>query len=74
MTHKLTISVDDDIYQGLYATVGGRNIGRFLSDLARPYVVQSALEEGYKAMAADRLREEEALEWEQGLIHDSWNA
>jgi hypothetical protein len=74
MTHKLTISVEDDIYKGLYDKVGGRNIGRFLSDLARPYVVQSALEDGYRAMASDRQREQEASEWAESLIHDSWNA
>ena len=70
MQKKLTISIDQDVYQGLYATIGVRNISRFLSDLARPHVVQSAFEDGYRAMARDRQREDEALIWAEGMLHD----
>lgn len=70
MQKKLTISVDQDVYDGLYKVVGRRNISRFLTDLARPYVISTALEAGYSAMAADREREQEALDWSEGLIGD----
>src|SRR5271166_515429 len=39
MTKKLTISIDDNVYDGLHATIGRGNIGKFLEDLARPFVV-----------------------------------
>lgn len=32
-------------------------------DLARPHVVDAALDEGYRAMAYDKARETEAMEW-----------
>lgn len=67
---KLTITVDDDVYAGLRARVGPRRVSRFLNDLARPLVVEDALEEGYREMAADEEREREALEWSEALIGD----
>jgi predicted CopG family antitoxin len=39
MAHKLTITVDDDVYIGLKTRVGRRRISRFLNDLARPLVL-----------------------------------
>jgi hypothetical protein len=71
MHKKLTITVDADVYDGLHAIVGRRRISRFINDLARPYVTQSALAAGYAAMAADELREREAAEWSEGLIGDT---
>ncbi len=67
---KLTITVDDDVYAGLQARVGPRRVSRILNDLARPQVVEDALEEGYRQMAADEAREREALEWSEALIGD----
>jgi hypothetical protein len=43
-------------------------IGRFLQEVARPLVARSELESAYKAMAADRAREAEALEWAEATI------
>jgi len=34
MARKLTITVSDDVYQGLYRVVGRRRTSRFLEDLA----------------------------------------
>lgn len=70
MTKKLTITIDDEVYEGLYRRVGRRKISRFLEDLARPHVVDSELEAQYRAMAADEVREGEAEEWAEGLIGD----
>jgi hypothetical protein len=67
MSKKLTITVDDDVYAGLYSRIGRRRISRFLNDLARPHVSVLDLEEGYKAMAADEEYEREALEWIEGV-------
>jgi predicted CopG family antitoxin len=70
MSKKLTITVDDDVYEGLYSVVGKRRISRFLNDLARPHVMLRDLVEGYRAMAADEQRESEALEWVESLTGD----
>ena len=70
MTKKLTIMIDDEVYEGLYRRVGKRKISRFLENLARPHVVDSDLEAAYSDMAMDEARESEAAEWIDGLIGD----
>ena len=67
---KITITLDDDVYQGLHATIGRGNISRFLSNIARPHVVQGDIAAGYTAMAADAQREAEAQEWTEALLND----
>jgi hypothetical protein len=71
MLRKLTITVDEDVYLGLRARVGPRRISRFLNDLARPLVTEDALLAGYRAMAADGAREDEAIAWVEDLIGDA---
>lgn len=73
MRRKLTITVSDEVYEGLYRHIGARKIGRFLEALARPHVVDEGLEAGYREMAADELRETEAQEWSDGLVDDVGN-
>jgi predicted CopG family antitoxin len=70
MYKKLTITVDEEVYEGLYRVVGRRKISRFLSDLARPHVVDQALDDAYRAMGEDEEREKEALAWSEGLVGD----
>ena len=36
---KLTLLIDDDVYEGLHKRVGRGNIGRFISDKVRPHLV-----------------------------------
>jgi hypothetical protein len=60
MTRKLTISIDDWVYDGLHAVVGKGNIGKFLEELARPFVVPEILAAAYAQMAADQNRDAEA--------------
>jgi hypothetical protein len=67
---KLTISIADDVYDGLQRTVGRRRIGRFLENLARPHVVSKELKTAYQAMAADTEREREAEAWVEALAGD----
>jgi predicted CopG family antitoxin len=67
---KLTITVSDEVYAGLQAKIGPRRISRFLDSLARPHVVDTELDSGYQAMAADERREPEALEWAENLLAD----
>ena len=67
---KLTITVEDEIYEGLYRKIGPRRISRFLESLARPHVRHDDLETAYREMAADELREAEAEEWSENLLGD----
>ncbi len=74
MQKKLTITIDETIYDALYRVVGARHISRFIESVVRPYVVVGAdLEAGYRAMAADTERESEALEWSEALIGDGFD-
>ena len=70
MTKKLTITVEDEVYEGLHSIIGRRRISRFLNDLARPHVTRQELAEAYRAMAADESREREAAEWVENLTGD----
>jgi predicted CopG family antitoxin len=69
MPKKLTITIDDAVYDGLYRVVGPRRISRFIERLVRPHVLD--LDAAYAAMAADEKREAEALEWSNALIGDT---
>ncbi len=68
MQQKLTITIDKEVYDALYRSVGKGNIGKFLENLARPHVMQEDLASAYRAMAADTDRELAALEWSNGLM------
>lgn len=70
MQKKLTISVDERVYDGLYRVVGPRRISHFIEELVRPHVVSDDLERGYAEMAADEAAEAEALEWIEALVGD----
>jgi hypothetical protein len=70
VSKKLTITVEDEVYAGLYSVIGRRRISRFLNDLVRPHVLQNDLAKGYKAMAADEERERDATEWVENLTGD----
>jgi len=60
---KLTITVDEEVYDGLRKTIGPRKISRFVHKIVRPHVVRSNLNEAYAEMARDKKREKEAAEW-----------
>jgi uncharacterized protein (DUF1778 family) len=57
MPKKLTITVSNDVYDGLYRHVGPRRIGRFLEELARPHVTSMDLERAYRDAAQDEVAE-----------------
>lgn len=70
MQKKLTITIDQAVYEALYRTIGPRRISRYIESLLRPHVMSADLEAGYRAMAEDTLREAEALEWSEALLGD----
>ena len=74
MHKKMTITLDEAVYEGLFRVIGRRNISQFLEDLARPHVLREDLASAYQAMAMDTQREQEALEWSNALIGDAADA
>ncbi len=70
MQKKLTVTIDEEVYEGLRTIIGPRKISRFIEDLVRPHVVKKDMYAAYKEMAADQIRESEALEWAEGTIGD----
>lgn len=70
MQKKLTITIDEKVYDGLYNVIGPRRISRFIEDLVRPHVVSPDLEAAYREMAQDEAREAEALEWAEATVGD----
>jgi predicted CopG family antitoxin len=74
MQKRITITIDERVYDGLYRMVGKRRMSQFIEDLLRPHVVETSLDEGYRAMAADEDREAEALTWCNALVGDMADA
>jgi predicted CopG family antitoxin len=74
MQKRMTITMDEAVYEGLVRVVGRRKISSFLENLARPHVVSDDLAQGYRAMAEDTEREKEALAWSEALIGDVGHA
>jgi predicted CopG family antitoxin len=73
MHKKMTITLDEAVYEGLWRTIGKRRMSQFIEDLLRPHVMGASLEDGYKAMAHDQDRETEAAEWTNALSKDMAN-
>jgi predicted CopG family antitoxin len=70
MQKKLTITIDEQVYEGLHTIIGPRRISRFIEDLVRPHVMFPDLEAAYQQMAEDEEREAEALEWAEATVGD----
>ena len=70
MQKKLTITIDEEVYEGLHKVIGRRRISKFVEDLVRPHVAFPNLEAAYAEMAQDEAREAEAEEWAEALIGD----
>jgi len=68
MQKKLTITIDEEVYDGLYRKVGPRKISRFVQELVRPHVVRPDLVSAYAEMAKDEEREKEAMEWAETMF------
>ena len=73
MHKKMTITLDETVYDGLWRTIGKRRMSQFIEDLLRPHVLTNALDDGYKAMAADQEREADAMEWCNAISKDMAN-
>jgi len=70
MQKKLTLTINEEVYEGLRTVIGPRKISRFIEELVRPYVLKKDMYAAYEEMAADQIREFEALKWSEGTIGD----
>lgn len=70
MKKKLTLTIDEYVYEGLRKNIGPRKISRFVEELVRPHVIHPNLESAYAEMAKDKNREKEALEWGEVIFKD----
>ena len=70
MQKKLTITLNEEVYEGLHKVIGRRRISRFIEDLVRPHVLTHDLEAAYQQMAKDEERETEALAWSEATVGD----
>jgi predicted CopG family antitoxin len=73
MQKKLTISIEENIYNNLYLVIGKRKISKFIENLIKPYITKDDIKLAYQEMAKDQQREKEAREWEEGLITNDFN-
>ena len=73
MHKKMTITLDELVYDGLYRTIGKRRMSQFIEDLLRPHVLDNTLDAGYRDMAVDSEREAEATVWCNTLASDMVN-
>lgn len=70
MQKKLTISIDEEVYEGLRKTIGPRKISRFVQEIVRSRVMRPDLNAAYSEMAKDKKREKEAAEWAENTLTD----
>jgi predicted CopG family antitoxin len=70
MPKTLTITLDEQVYEGLHLIIGQQNLSQFIESLVRPHVIETDLETAYRQMALDESRETEALEWAQATCGD----
>lgn len=68
MQKKLTITLDEQVYQGLHSVIGRRRLSHFIKSIVRPHVLAPDLEAAYRQMAQDELRETEAFEWAEATL------
>ena len=73
MQKKLTITIDEEVYNGLHKIIGPRKISRFVQEIVRPHVVRPNLEAAYAEMAKDRKREKVAMAWAEITFKDVAN-
>ena len=70
MQKKLTITIDEEVYQKLYLVIGSGKISKFIEKLIKPHLITDELEKAYISMGDDHLREQEALEWIESSLYE----
>jgi predicted CopG family antitoxin len=70
MQKKVTLTVDEEVYEGLHKSIGRPKISKFVQELIRPRVVRPNLGAAYAEMAKDGKREKGATEWAEITFKD----
>jgi hypothetical protein len=70
LPRKLTILLDDQVYERLHAAAGRRRVGRLVEQLVRDRLLHEDLDAAYAALAAEERREAEALDWAEATLED----
>ena len=73
MSKEVTITLQEDVYEGLKSLIGERDISEFIESLILPYVLSEDLDSGYRQMAQDEEREAEALQCAEATVGDVSN-
>jgi hypothetical protein len=61
------------VYDELCRVVGRGNISKFIENLIKPQLKAGELDAAYSEMAADTVREKDALEWANATVGDCSN-
>lgn len=71
MRKKLTITLDNDVYEGLHRVVGARRISRFIEERVRPSLInEDELEADYAALAAAEAADPNYGDWDEEPLGD----
>jgi predicted CopG family antitoxin len=73
MQKKLTITIDEKVYEGLHSVIGRGKISQFIETLVKPHVIEKDLDAAYQRMSKDTEREQEALLWIENTVGDVAN-
>ena len=73
MKKKLTITIDEAVYRGLYENIGKRKISGFIEMILRPHILSTELDKAYAEMARDEAAEKEASDWADSFLEDISN-
>ena len=73
MSKEVTITLQEDVYEGLKTMLGERDFSEFIESLIRPHVISEDLDAAYYRMAQDEEREAEALQCAEATVGDIAN-
>jgi predicted CopG family antitoxin len=73
MQKKLTITIEENIYNDLHSVIGRGKISKFIENIIKPHVTIDNLRLAYQEMAQDKQREKEACEWGEGVINNDFS-
>lgn len=73
MHKKLTITIEESVYNALHEVIGRSRISQFIEALVKPHVISSDLDSAYREMSLDEEREAEALTWAESTYTDVFN-
>lgn len=70
MQKKLTITLDEKVYDGLHRVIGRGKISQFIESLVKPHVDASELDASYRELAQYEAEQGDALEWTEAAVGD----